>query len=81
MRTLFIYGVLVGATAWLVISQLTGFNNDIYRAKLDYAKYICDYSHNVPTGDTETECGRLQAETHTEYLCNQTNTACWLEVK
>lgn len=88
MKTLIIYGVLTGAIAVLAVSQYIGVNDDLYKSKLTYASYICDKAHNEsavpmgdPFGDDEAECGKLQQQTNTEYLCNKAGTGCWLELK
>jgi hypothetical protein len=51
-----------------------------YKAKLDWAKSVCDESRQDPTTASYQKCGEAQDATHTEYLCNNVG-GCWLEVK
>lgn len=46
-----------------------------------YARTLetCQSAHDNHT--SVTECGKLQDQTHTEFICNAQNTQCWLELK
>lgn len=42
---------------------------------------VCMQAHNQANGLSEQACGNAQDETGTEFLCNNNNTQCWVEVK
>ncbi|MES1987278.1 MAG: hypothetical protein V4440_04470 [Pseudomonadota bacterium] len=42
---------------------------------------ICIKAHFETSGASEQACGNAQDRTHTEFICNQDGTYCWLEVK
>lgn len=50
-------------------------------AKYHNAYSVCLAAHAEVSGKSETACANAQDATHTEFLCNQTNAYCWLEIK
>lgn len=75
---------LVFATALLVLTALliTVLLNSVLRSTDRYETYmVCQRANGTAYRQEKDQCGKLQAQTHTEYLCNATDTICWLEVK
>jgi hypothetical protein len=50
-------------------------------AQQHQAYNVCLAAHEEISGNSETACANAQDATHTEFLCDKTNTYCWLEVK
>lgn len=50
-------------------------------ANMHEAYSLCLTAHAEVSGASETACGNAQDKTHTEFLCDKTNSYCWLEVK
>jgi hypothetical protein len=80
MKTLILLA-LVSVLGMLTVNEYVDAQNDLFKNKLEYASYICNAAHNAIDGASENECGRMQDETGTEYLCNYNGQNCWLEVK
>lgn len=72
-----IIAVLLIVFGWIMLQA--GKQSQL--AAMHQAYSTCWTAHNEISGQSEQTCGRVQDATHTEFLCNQTNTACWLEVK
>lgn len=51
------------------------------RTAMRDALTTCQVAHENIDGASEQACGDAQDRTGTEFVCNQTGEACWLEVK
>lgn len=77
--TLIIASITIGMLIQLAVSGFTQARVDLYQAKLDYTKSICDKAHSEISGESEFNCGEMLDEMGMIYNCNYGGTHCRLE--
>lgn len=61
------------------IGDYLGVRSQLEHARADYVYSVCIQAHHEVSGRSEQARGELQNETGYEFMCNKTNTHCWVE--
>lgn len=86
-RTHAIKGFL-GVIVWILVVLgvgVWGYNLGAFFGNRDQGltvvNAVCDYSHNIDSGEWEDACGKAQDSINAEYICNKGLTQCQAELK
>lgn len=64
----------------LTAVMLIMFGWQMKETQLDNTYKSCLVAHNEINGQSEQHCADMQDYSGTEFVCNQSNTSCWLEL-
>lgn len=70
--------VVLGVGIWCYNIGVMFGNRD---QGLTVVEAVCDYSHNIDSGEWEDACGKAQDSINAEYICNKGLTECQAELK
>lgn len=78
-----IWGIMIGCTILFGIGIVSAINQENQRAALgiELTQNVCDNMRKNYSASNKRACGLAQQISNNEYLCNSTNTVCWVETK
>lgn len=76
-------GIIIGSVAAIAHNTTTIINKAAQQYATDRAKVqaLCGVAKTNGLDHSKKQCAIVQEETNTKYLCDDTDTTCWVEHK